>query len=411
MADRVLNPYKALLGAVVIIALATTFYLPHVDGIRINRWLMLGISMLAVCSMLASCRSISSGLFILWVAFTLYISQTIRIFEPLYSTVCASVLFVAGAYSYNLWERHKNAIYNVICVIALINSTFAIMQAFGLYILLKPVSREIPIGLMSNPNELSALMAICLPFFFRRRWAYAIPLVLAGLFLAKSSNGIMAVLIITSVYMFMKHRDDRRIVLFAIVGTAMCAALYMTYIDTNHAKSFQSRAYVWGKTAQAASVKLLRGWGFGQYQYVVPLLTNPKGMSETQISALIHLTSDKAALEQAIKKVTGSNDYEGAKRYFADDKNNIKTNFAQAHNEYVELYFATGLVGILLGLSFLAGSIIRGIGQPDKIPVLCLIASASTAIFFFTWQIAPLAVITLLSLSIIHGHSKGGLSQ
>lgn len=134
-------------------------------------------------------------------------------------------------------------------------------------------------------------------------------------------------------------------------------------------------------------------------------------MSETQISALIHLTSDKAALEQAIKKVTGSNDYEGAKRYFADDRNNIKTNFAQAHNEYVELYFATGLVGILLGLSFLAGSIIRGIGQPDKIPVLCLIASASTAIFFFTWQIAPLAVITLLSLSIIHGQSEGGLTQ
>lgn len=411
MADRVLNPYKALLGAVIIIALATTFYLPHVDGIRINRWLMLGVSTLAACSMLAFYRSISSGLFVFWIALTLYLTQTIRIFEPLYSIVCAAILFNAGAYSYNHWERYKNAIYNLICVIALINVAFAIMQAFGLYILLKPVSREIPIGLMSNPNELSALMAICLPFFFRRRWAYTIPLVLAGLFLAKSSNGIMAVLIITSVYMFMKHRDDRRIVLFAIVGTAMCAALYMTYIDTNHAKSLQSRAYVWHKTAQAASVKLFRGWGFGQYQYVVPLLTNPKNMSEAQISALIHLTSDKAALEKAVKKVTGSNDYEGAKRYFADDKNNIKTNFAQAHNEYVELYFATGLVGVLLGLSFLAGCIIRGVRQDDKIPVLCLIGSASTAIFFFTWQIAPLAVITLLSVAIILGHSKGGLTQ
>ena len=410
MADRVLNPYKALLGAVIIIALATTFYLPHVDGIRINRWLMLGISTLAACSMLAFYRSISSGLFVFWITLTLYLTQTIRIFEPLYSIVCASVLFVAGVYSYNHWERYKNAIYNVICAIALINAIFAVMQAFGLYILLKPVSREIPIGLMSNPNELSALMAICLPFFFRRRWAYTIPLVLAGLFLAKSSNGIMAVLIITSVYMFMKHRDDRRIVLFAIVGAAMCSALYMTYIDTNHVRSFQSRAYIWKKSIQAASVKPF-GWGFGQYQYVVPLLTNPKNMAETQISTLIHLTSDKAALEKAVKKITGSDSYEGAKRYFADDRNNIKTNFAQAHNEYVELYFATGLVGILLGLSFLAGSIIRGIGQPDKIPVLCLIASASTAIFFFTWQIAPLAVITLLSLSIIHGQSEGGLTQ
>ena len=410
MADRVLNPYKALLGAVIIIALATTFYLPHVDGIRINRWLMLGVSTLAVCSLFAFAKNKLAGLFLFWIALTLYFSQSIRIFEPLYMVVCASVLFVIGTYSYNHWERYKNAIYDLVCAIALINVAFAIMQAFGLYILLKPVSREIPIGLMSNPNELSALMAICLPFFFRRRWAYTIPLVLTGLFLAKSSNGIMAVLIITSVYMFMKHRDDRRIVLFAIVGAAMCSALYMTYIDTNHVRSFQSRAYIWKKSIQAASVKPF-GWGFGQYQYVVPLLTNPKNMAETQISTLIHLTSDKAALEKAVKKITGSDSYEGAKRYFADDRNNIKTNFAQAHNEYVELYFATGLVGILLGLSFLAGSIIRGIGQPDKIPVLCLIASASTAIFFFTWQIAPLAVITLLSLSIIHGQSEGGLTQ
>lgn len=411
MADRVLNPYKALLGAVAIIALATTFYLPHVDGIRINRWLMLGISMLTVCSMLVFAKSKLAGFFIFWIAMTLYFSQTIRIFEPLYSIVCSAVLFVAGAYSYPHWERHKNTLYNLICVVALINVAFAILQAFDVYILLKPVSRDIPIGLMSNPNELSAFLAICLPFFFRRKWVYTLPLILAGLFLAKSSNGILAGFIIISVWSIVNFKDDRRIVLFAIVGAAMCASLYLTYIDTNHTRSLQSRAYVWHKTAQAATVKLFRGWGFGQYQYVVPLLTNPKGMSETQISALIHLTSDKAALEQAIKKVTGSNDYEGAKRYFADDKNNIKTNFAQAHNEYVELYFATGLVGILLGLSFLAGSIIRGIGQPDKIPVLCLIASASTAIFFFTWQIAPLAVITLLSLSIIHGHSKGGLSQ
>ncbi len=411
MADRVLNPYKALLGAVIIIALATTFYLPHVDGIRINRWLMLGISMLVVCSMLAFVKSKLAGAFIFWIAITLYFSQTIRIFEPLYSIVCGAALFIAGAYSYPHWERYKNTIYNVVCVIAGINSIFAILQAFDIYILLKPVSRDIPIGLMSNPNELSAFLAICLPFFFRRKWAYMIPLVLAGLFLAKSSNGILAGFIVISVWSIINFRDDRRIVLFAIVGTAMCAALYMTYIDTNHAKSFQSRAYVWGKTAQAASVKLLRGWGFGQYQYVVPLLTNPKNMSEAQISALIRLTSDKAALEKAVKKITGSDSYEGAKRYFADDRNNIKTNFAQAHNEYVELYFATGLVGILLGLSFLAGSIIRGIGQPDKIPVLCLIASASTAIFFFTWQIAPLAVITLLSLSIIHGQSEGGLTQ
>ena len=399
------------MGAMIIIALATTFYLPHVDGIRINRWLMLGVSTLAACSMLAFYRSISSGLFVFWIALTLYLTQTIRIFEPLYSIVCAAILFNAGAYSYNHWKRHKNAIYNLICVIALINVAFAIMQAFGLYILLKPVSREIPIGLMSNPNELSAFLAICLPFFFRRKWAYMIPLVLAGLFLAKSSNGILAGFIVISVWSIINFRDDRRVVLFAIVGAAMCAALYLTYIDTNHARSLQSRAYVWHKTAQAATVKLFRGWGFGQYQYVIPLLTNPKNIPADRITVSLSLISDKPALESAITRITGSTDYEGARHYFADEKNNIKTNFAQAHNEYVELYFAAGLVGVLLGLSFLAGSIIRGIAQPDKIPVFSVIASAATAIFFFSWQIAPLAVVTLLSLSIIHGHNKGGIAQ
>jgi len=108
MADRALTSYKALLGAVAIIALATTFYLPHVDGIRINRWLMLGISMLTVCSMLVFAKSKLAGFFIFWIAMTLYFSQSIRIFEPLYSIVCGAVLFVAGIYSYPYWERRPS---------------------------------------------------------------------------------------------------------------------------------------------------------------------------------------------------------------------------------------------------------------------------------------------------------------
>jgi hypothetical protein len=80
-------------------------------------------------------------------------------------------------------------------IIALANVLFLIIQQFNYdpRLLYSRIGEMPPVGLTANRNEVSCLLAICAPACFRsgRRWA--IPLVVAGLVMAKSFIGVLAI--------------------------------------------------------------------------------------------------------------------------------------------------------------------------------------------------------------------------
>jgi len=89
---------------------------------------------------------------------------------------------------------------NAIAVIALANSIFTFFQYFQVdpyRIVTIGVIRTDPIpghagqctGLMSNPNELSSLLAMSFPAFLRQKWFFGIPVVITAMLMAGGSGG------------------------------------------------------------------------------------------------------------------------------------------------------------------------------------------------------------------------------
>lgn len=91
--------------------------------------------------------------------------------------------------------KRTDLLLNAICIIALLNIGYLGVQYLNADPLFHPVhgTKDPLVGLMGNENFLSALLAICFPAFLRRKWAYFIPVIILGLFMAKSFGGLIAV--------------------------------------------------------------------------------------------------------------------------------------------------------------------------------------------------------------------------
>ncbi len=108
--------------------------------------------------------------------------------------------------------------------------------------------------------------------------------------------------------------------------------------------------------------------------------------------------SDKDGYEQALKIVSGGDpDYFRLRRF-----NEI---WLEAHNEYMEFWFACGIVGLLYLLIVIYDTLTRA---KNGIAKYGFMISCLSAIWFFPWQITPCAILAVLYLGILHGglHEK-----
>jgi hypothetical protein len=316
---------------------------------------------------------------------------------------------VAGVMTSDKWVKHKNIVYDAVCGMCLFNVALQIAQLLGLNFPrgITSVGMYGWPGMFGNSNEISIFMAMGLPFFFRRKWAYLIPLVVGGLVLSRTTSGIIAAVVISSVYVLVRFRNgyDRGSIVVAMLAFAI---FFVTVVDKfNFVDQMGNRGMAWKATMIAATVKP-QGWGFGQYENVMPLLTYAsKIMDEGVISGyILGQVKDKKALIETTKRLSGKTEEEGIREYLKDPRNNTKAPFAEAHNDYLETLFSLGFGGFILGLWFLVSSLVRGFRKSDKIPALSLLASAITALFFFPWQIMPLAIFTTLLLTLIQSKEE-----
>ena len=154
----------------------------------------------------------------------------------------------------------------VICVSALFQATLGICQ----WAWFDPVSsllvhvvnvtggtdHRTAIGTLGNPNFLGAYLAISLPFFFRRGWAWFIPVFLLGLYAADAMSAIGAA-IIGAAYYFGGWRG-------AIIGIVPAGIYYLTLSE--HSLLHADRYAFWFdaiRKVSASKTSLLFGYGQG----------------------------------------------------------------------------------------------------------------------------------------------------
>jgi O-antigen ligase len=274
------------------------------------------------------------------------------------------------------------------------------MQVYGIYyiILPKPGTEGFVgyTGLFSMINETSAFYAIAAPAFFRRKRWFLLPVVIVGLFLAHSYQGVVAFAVISVIAAYRLFKSHRLMVIFATYAVTISVCVFFTAIKPFNFDVYRdSRLSIWESSIKVAMVKPLAGWGFGQYSQVIPFLTAFKVLSPSEKVALFNGVRDKQALNEAVYTVSG-----GDRGWFENDEQKT-TQYREAHNEYVEFLFTGGIIGLVLLIGALVHALVRARRHTDVIPFCGLLAACITSFFGFGWHIMPIALLTVLYLGLI----------
>ena len=173
-----------------------------------------------------------------------------------------------GLILHHFRERAVPVLLNLICVIGIVNALYAVVQLADMDWIFRSVAGSLDdpeVGLMGNSNFLSALLAFSFPAFLRPRWRWGLPLVLFGLYLAKTSLGVLSV---AGGLVFLAA-TKRQFYLFYLVPLAALA--YVLLIDAPG----MERLGVWKNGLKAWLQHPWLGSGIGHWKIVFckPMVT------------------------------------------------------------------------------------------------------------------------------------------
>lgn len=250
-------------------------------------------------------------------------------------------------------EFDKEFFYDAIIAVALVNVAWQIMQWAGVFFILSPetgASMQYA-GLMGNVNDMSDLLAISSPVFFRGKRKRLVPILVLGLALARSWQGVVAVSTVVIVWSS-RNLGLRYGAASVVLALVLLFTFHVAVKPLNIDNNLKTRGVVWVETARAALERPLTGWGFGQFGKIM----NPRiNQSET---------------------------------------------WMQAHNEYVEWFFIAGVPGLVLMALFLSKWFYTSWGLPDQIPVYGVIAACVCSVFGFPWHVLPNLLLTATYLAL-----------
>jgi len=298
-----------------------------------------------------------------------------------------------------------NRIYDMICVIALLNVLWQILQYFKIYIINWPIEGFTAqnVGLMGNTNEVSALLALCLPCFFRRKWVFFIPFICLGLYLAGSRSGVVAAAAVSIIYAISKlERINGAVVIVAIIFCLLMVDSFVRPIFSMD-RSFRERITANRTAIDVASYTLWTGWGIGQFKNVFPLVSAFPRLKTKDAEFLMNNVHDMNTMKSFILDKRAKD-----QDYFKSDK--ISCIFLELHNEYLEWFFNTGLIGLTLLMIGLGVLFYHGFAT-GSLAVYGFLASCLCSLWFFGWHIIPTAFITVVYAGIIENEWRQALCR
>lgn len=338
--------------AAILLLLTSVCRVPLVNQVRVSFQLLFQISvalMLVYCIWCVGNR---------WLAGILFLA-TFSCFYPRLSSESFFTfqLIVFGAMWYlvlvfSLKSRWKTILLDAMCVIALCNILYQVSQSFGYDFIYRDIGNSSAIrtpGLMSNRAEMSALLAFCLPAFFRKGWAWLIPLVIGGFINTRVFGGAAAGFAASMVYLFKFER--KWIGYISVVGAILGGVAFFTLIEG----SDLSRLKAWNLAWDLYKHNWIFGFGLGHWQIIF---------------------GDEAM-----------------RSYFTAP-------FAQAHNDLLQGVFEMGIGFAVLTVGYFV-SIIRRINKRAILSLAAMAGIVVNSLVNFPFHIAITAMIAITWMAIL----------
>lgn len=291
-----------------------------------------------------------AGLLILSTISCFYPTLSISSFITFQLVVFGAVWYLILVYA--LKPKWVNILLDAMCIIALCNVLYQTGQRFHFDLIYKDGGKTV--GLMSNPNELSALLAFCLPAFFRKTWVWFIPVVVLGFLTlggAKGSfGGVVASLAAVTVFMFKFER--KWIGIAGIAGAIIVGFLFFNY---NDGATISGRLKVWLVGWNLYRENGFFGFGLGNWSVVF--------------------------FDSELRQVLG-------------------TWFAHAHNDLLQGVFEMGISFAVLTVGYF-GSIVRRINKKAILSLAAITAIVVNSLVNFPFHIAITAMIAVTWMAIL----------
>ncbi len=257
-----------------------------------------GQEVLALCVALAFVslyfiHNIFIKLFALWniVRFLMLVNSPSIM--TLYTTIAFLIFYEALFRTLN--EQRIKSLFNIVCVICIIEALFIFWQSLGIWIVFMPRNfnpkewftffpdkiyaidvylknpRDLSYylcGTTGNINIASALFGLSFSAFFRRGWVFFIPLIIYILWLTHSLNGVLPVLVISIIYVFFKFKKALFPLVFFI--SSLFIFYFYKFENLNNILYSGSNRYDAWKIVikEIIPLRWVKGWGVGQGAYM-----------------------------------------------------------------------------------------------------------------------------------------------
>ena len=293
-------------------------------------------------------------------------------------------------------KNNRNWILNSLCIFSLINVLWMVFQYFGIYFVFYPRAGwdALETGWFSNRNEVSIYLALSIPLFFRKGWAWFIVLVLFGLLIAQCTNGFMVAVIVSGIYsayrLCEKYPSKKAIVVVvALIAVVASVSGFMRFV---HKGAYAERLAAFTAALELIKEKPLLGWGIGQSCYVIPLFLN----GEKQTPEL---------RKRTFRSIYYANDFVNVYNEKHRSSPLLNQFWRQLHNDYEQFAVDTGIVGLFLLLMVILAHIISfsRTKNRDVLIGLSALAILISANAFFTFQIGCFLMILVIFMGMIQG--------
>jgi len=247
---------------------------------------------------------------------------------------------------------------NGVCILILLQALDMILQYFGVMMWIVPLKQEglkyifrnsfiqiIPMeqvkfvsGFLSHPNMAASLLALGIPAFFRPKWYWGIPVVCLALFFSHSLGGIIPAALALVVFVCWKAGKHRYWIIPTLIS--LCSVYIWKFDSLQNIMAGTGRVGVWKEIFTNVIPKHpIIGWGIGQYK-------------------IVFTTLHEALIGGAY----------------------IKERMVQAHNEFIQLWVDTGIIGVGIAISFLVSLVVRGFKEKTDMAKIALIGLMVTVL-------------------------------
>ena len=270
--------------------------------------------------------------------------------------------------------QHIPKILNVICIMAIVQVGYVCLQMSGHEPLLSNTitNKPEPVGFMGNANMLGAFLAFCVPAFLRKRWVYALPIVLTPLILLPHTKGaVISLMVGVMFWLYNQNWSWRKKIWLTLLPLYLLGfILSRTPLETlanndryqEYRKIFQASNYtvVDNRYAYISDYPNIAGsafgYGWGSFKHLYPLVRIGK---------------------------------------WGVDNNEV---YDKAHNEYLEVKFNLGWIG-LIPVAFFLWAIYRYKG--NLIIKTALTAIVVNCLINFPLQVPPVAMLIITYMAMM----------